>query len=150
MFSQDLGLIDSSGHTHDLFGVNGYGYAIDPVSQIVDMHGEHFEWQRSGDSGSQTSLDSDNLDGRDHLITYVVNGLPDVQGPVWMLFFEDMHKLSNTPKRRTFADFNDLVVEVRPVVSPVPLPPAGWAGLITLAGAAFVRGRKHIWQALTA
>ena len=95
------------------------------------------------------SLNSDNADGRDHLITYVVNGLPGQSGPVWMLFFEDMNKTSTTPKNRTYADFNDLVVEVRPMVSAIPLPPAGWAGLFTLSGA-LVRGRKLISKAMTA
>ena len=88
------------------------------------------------------SLDSANLDLRDHLITYVIEGLPGVDGPVWMLFFEDMNKLVKTPIKRTYSDFNDLAVEVRSIVQPVPLPPAGWAGLFTLSGAALVRGRK--------
>src|SRR5205807_6102169 len=129
---------DTTGHAHDSFGVNGYGYDIDNQRTLVDMHGKQFTWQRSGDSGTQSSLDSDNSDGRDHLIAYVVTGLPDTSGPVWMLFFEDMNRIIGTPKNRTFADYNDLVVEVRSVVSPIPLPPAGWAGLLTLAGGALV------------
>ena len=54
---------------------------------------------------------------------------------------------SNT---RTYADFNDLVLEVRSVVAPVPLPPAGWAGLFTLGCGAILRGRKLISKAMTA
>jgi len=148
--TQDLGIVDSHGNSHSVFDVAGYGYNIAPETKTIDMNGQQFKWQRSGDSGTQTSLDSDNADGRDHLITYIVNGLPGQSGPVWMLFFEDMIKTATTPKHRTFADFNDLVVEVRPVVNPVPLPPAGWAGLVTLSGAALVRGRKLISKAMIA
>jgi hypothetical protein len=147
--SQNLGIVDSHG-THNVFGVTGYGYNIAPESQTIDLNGQTFEWQRSGDSGTDDSLDSHNTDLRDHLITYVVNGLPGQSSPVWMLFFEDMIKTSTTPKNRTFADFNDLVVEVRPVVNPIPLPPASWAGLVTLAGGALVKSRKFIFRAVTA
>jgi len=148
--SQKLNLIDSSGHVHNLLDVQGYGFDIDPASATVDMHGKSFNWLRDGDSGLQSSIDSANSDGRDHLITYIVEGLPGIKGPVWMMFFEDMNKLVNTPKNRTFADYNDLIVEVRSVVSAVPLPPAGWAGLVTIAGGALVRSRKHIWRVVTA
>jgi hypothetical protein len=142
--SQDLSMLDSKGDTHEVFNVNGYGYAIDPASKTVDMHGMNFEWDRSGDSGTDVSLDNSNSDHRDHLITYLISGLPGVKGPVWMLFFEDMFKNSTTKKNATYADYNDLVVEVRPSVNPVPLPPAGWAGLFTLGCFSVVRGRKLI------
>jgi hypothetical protein len=36
------------------------------------------------------------------------------------------------------------------VVHAIPLPPAGWAGLITLSGIAAVRGRKRFVQSVTA
>ena len=148
--SQELGTVDSHGNSQSVLDVQGYGYDITPASKTVDMNGQQFKWTRDGNSGLQTSLDSDNADGRDHLITYVVNGLPGQSGPVWMLFFEDMNKTATTPKNRTYADFNDLVVEVRPMVSAIPLPPAGWAGLFTLAGCALVRSRKLISAARTA
>jgi hypothetical protein len=147
---QDLGDIDSHGKSHNLMDVTGYGYNITPASKTLDMNGQTFEWQRSGNSGTDDSLDGDNPDHRDHMITYILNGLPGQKGPVWMLFFEDMTKTSTTPKNRTFADFNDLVVEVRPVVNPVPLPPASWAGLVTLSGAALVKSRRQILKAVTA
>jgi hypothetical protein len=148
--SQVLGTVDSHGNSQSIMDVQGYGYDITPASKTVDMNGQDFKWTRDGNSGLQTSLNSDNADGRDHLITYVVNNLPGTTGPVWMLFFEDMTKTSATHKHATYADFNDLVVEVRPMVNAVPLPPAGWAGLFTLSGIALVRGRKVFTKALTA
>jgi len=142
---------DVNGSQHNLLDVKGYGFDIDPASTTIDMHGKEFSWTRDGGpSGMQSSLNSMNADGRDHLITYVIEGLPGVKGAVWMMFFEDMDKLANTPKNRTFADYNDLVVEVRSVVSAVPLPPAVWTGLTTLSGAALIRGRKLISKALMA
>ncbi len=147
----ETGLTDSNGDLHVLFtNDSGYGYNIDHDSKTVDMQGQQFKWTLLGNTGIHSSLNSDNADGRDHMITYLVSGLPGQSGPVWMLFFEDMDKTSTTPKNRTYADFNDLVLEVRPMVSAIPLPPAGWAGLFTLSGAALVRGRKLISKAMTA
>jgi len=148
--SQNLNTVDSSNHVNHLLNVKGYGFNIDPASAVVDMDGKEFAWQRKGDSGTQSSLNSANADGGDHLITFVIEGLPGVAGPVWMLFFEDMNKLANTPVKRTYSDYNDLVVEIRSVAHAVPLPPAGWAGLTTLSGMALVRGRKLISKALAA
>lgn len=149
-YGQHIAALDAHGHTHDLFDVNGYGFSINPQSEMLDLHGQQFKWVRSGDSGTETSMDSDNADHRDHLVTYVIDGVPGVSGPVWMLFFEDLDRSVMPSNTRTYADFNDLVLEVRSVVAPVPLPPAGWAGLFTLGCGAIVRGRKLISKAMTA
>jgi hypothetical protein len=148
--AQKLNLIDSSGHVHDLLDVKGYGFDIDPASATIDMHNQQFKFQRTGDSGTQSSVDAENADLRDHLITYVIEGLPGQTMPVWMMFWEDMNRFSNTPLKRTWADYNDLAVEIRSAPHAVPLPPAGWAGLFTLAGCAAVRGRRLLSQAPTA
>ena len=148
--AQRLSLVDSDGQTTKALDVKGYGFNIEPATTTVNMHGDTFTFRRDGDGGPMFSVNSMNLDLRDHVITYVIEGLPGVSGPVWMMFFEDMNKLVNTPKNRTFADYNDLIVEVRSVVSAVPLPPASWAGLFTIAGGALVRSRKHIWRVVTA
>ena len=142
--TQNLSILDSGGNTHEVMNVQGSGYNITPASVVMNMNGGTFKWVRSGNSGTQTSLDSDNADGRDHLITYEIKGLPGVSTPVWMLFFEDLTLTPGLPKGRSSADFNDLVVEVRPEVNAIPLPPAEWAGLLTLSGMLFLRGRKFI------
>ncbi len=126
-YTQSFGLLDSTG-SHNLLNVTGTGFNVTSANVTVDMHGQQFQWQRSGDSGTQSSLAADNLDRRDHMLTYEVQGLPNTTGPVWMLFFEDMNLASNTPIHRTSADFNDLVVEIRPVVGAIPLPPRDGRG----------------------
>src|SRR5438552_2702074 len=99
--SQELGVTNLNGDLHVLFpSVNGYGYDIAPASKTINMDGQQFKWTRMGDSGLQSSLDSENEDARDHLVTYLVSGLPGQSSPVWMLFFEDMMKTARTPKNR--------------------------------------------------
>jgi hypothetical protein len=150
-YSQEFGATNKNGDLKVILpSVTGYGYNITPASHTVDMGGQQFKWSRQGSSGNQSSLDSEDVDGRDHLLTYMIDGVPGTSGPVWMLFFEDLNGSVFPQGARTYADFNDLVLEVRSVASPVPLPPAGWAGLFTLGCGALVRGRKLISKALAA
>lgn len=151
-YSQVLSYVDSNGTAHQMMDVKGYGYNIDPATSTMDLNGDVFSWQRSGNSGTQSSLDRDNIDNRDHLITYSIEGLPGQTAPVWMMFWEDLDKTASLNLNRTWADYNDLAVEVRSasVTHPIPLPPAGWAGLITLSGAALVRGRRLISSSVLA
>jgi hypothetical protein len=143
--SQSFGCVDSGGSTHTLFDVGGYGFDTTGGGTVShDMYGESFKWIRTGDSGTQTSVDTDNADGRDHLATYVISGLEGQTDPIFMLFWEDLDKTLGMSKNRSFADFNDLAVEIRAGggnVNPVPLPPAAWAGLITMGGAALAKKR---------
>jgi len=144
--TQSFGCLDGNGATHMLFDVGGYGFNTTGGGTVShDMYGEQFKWLRTGDTGAQTSLDGDNADGRDHLATYVISGLDGQTDPVFMLFWEDLNKTDGMSKNRSFADFNDLAVEIRARpgggVNPVPLPPAAWAGLVTMGGAALARKR---------
>jgi hypothetical protein len=50
------------------------------------------------------------------------------------MFWEDLNKTDGMSTKRTFADYNDLVVEAR--ATAVPLPAAAWAAL-ALGGGAF-------------
>lgn len=89
--------------------------------------GANFVWGRADNAGGANTWFSDELtsaarDGRDHLVTYQVTGLP-TNATVWLLFWED-----NIYPNGDF-DFNDLVVEVRAV----PVPGAALLGVIGLA-----------------
>ena len=127
--------------------VTGSGYNVSG-SANCDMDGKTFEFTRSGDSGTQCSLDSMNSDNRDHMVTYEVDGLAGQTGPVWVMFWEDLNKTPDLSKNRTYMDYNDLAVEIRSTVTPIPLPPAASAGLITLGGMLLIRGRKTILSAI--
>src|SRR5438552_2966235 len=66
---------------------------------------------------------------------YAIHGLsnPDT----YLLFFEDMDLTANTWKNRSYADYNDLVVQVnRSSATPLaaPLPPAVLTGGLLMAG----------------
>jgi hypothetical protein len=145
--TQSFGCVDHDGSTHNLFDVTGYGFDVNGDANVIhDMHGETFKFIRSGDSGTQTSLDSDNADGRDHLATYVLAGLPNQDEPVFMLFWEDLDKTDGMSKHRSFADFNDMAIELRAMPSPqtIPLPPAAATGLLALGGALLAKSRKLV------
>jgi hypothetical protein len=142
--TQQLGCIDGSGY-HSLFDVTGYGY--DATGETThNMNGATFDFARSGNSGTQSSLKSMNSDGRDHLVTFEIEGLAGQTCPVWVMFWEDLDLTSNLPLKRSWADYNDLVVEISKSDSAaaVPLPPATWGGFVTMAGICIVRSRKKI------
>lgn len=143
--SQNLGLRDSNGLFHSLFDVTGFGMSISSLSRtfsssLVGM-GDEFCFIRQGDSGMQCSIDEENSDGRDHMVSYAIEGLAGVDGPVWMTFWEDLNRTPTLSMRRSWADYNDLAIELR-AVNAIPLPPGAWAGLITLCGASLPRFRR--------
>lgn len=133
--SQSIGVLGKSGDLHKLLKVDGYGFDVSGGSATLNLGNETFKWARWGDSGYQTSLKTDNLDLRDHLATYVVEGLPGQQTPTFVLFWEDLNRTATMPMKRSWADYNDLVLEVKSIAAnAIPLPAPAIAGLITLAG----------------
>lgn len=115
----------------NLFDAAGDGYAVSGQALNVELTDEAFRWARSGRDGMVSSLEADNPDAADYMVTYRMEGLERLE-PIYLLFFED-----------TFADFDfqDLVVEVAAVPSPAALGPGlallGVLGLIRRRG-----GRK--------
>jgi len=131
--TQRLGVESVKGASRDLFNVKGYGFDISNAHTSLDIS-DSFKWSRWGDSGVQTSIDTDNADGRDHMVTYVIEGLDGQTKPTFMMFWEDLNRSAATPKKRSWADYNDLVLEVRSDVQAIPLPAPAIAGLIMLGG----------------
>jgi len=129
--TQNLSISDGV-NTTALFGATGYGYDV-TGSASYNATGKNVHFIRSGDSGTQSSIVADNLDGRDHMITYEVLGL-NTNAKVWVMFWEDLDRSPSLAKNRTHSDYNDLVVEMRAV--PVPLPAAVWAGGALVASTA--------------
>jgi hypothetical protein len=87
-----------------------------------------------GDGTTFTSDPADNVDGRDHLVTYALSGAASG----YVLFFEDANGL----RPNADFDYNDVVLSS---VASVPLPGAFAAGLVCLGGmgAARVVRRKR-------
>ncbi len=146
-YSQQFGFITGTSHSEktymNLFNVQGSGFNVSGGKENwVTPH--LWRWARSGTNGPQSSLDVDNADGRDHMISYQITGLTGLQPneKVWVLFFEDMNKCQGSD-----FDYNDLVVEIRALpqqspTAPVPVPGAIILGMIGLGlVAAWVKGR---------
>jgi hypothetical protein len=112
-FSQSFGYFNGPGPGGpyvNLFNVGGTGFGV-TGSSTIDLSGMTWRWARNGDNGPQSSLDADNVDLCNHLLTYQITGLPTNE-TVWLLFWED-----ETAGGADF-DYNDLVVEVRAIPAP--------------------------------
>ncbi|MFW6059470.1 MAG: DUF4114 domain-containing protein [Phycisphaeraceae bacterium] len=120
----------------ELFDASGTEYSVSGSASNVDLGDGDIRWARKGSNGIASSRNTDNLDDKDHLITYSITGLPDVSEPVYLLLFEDL--FGNTGADN---DYNDLVVEISSVAH-APTPAAAGAGLMLLGVAGFARRRR--------
>ncbi len=122
---------------HVLFNVTGKGYNVSGSVGHVDLP---FLTQliRGGQGETMSSLNSANQDGKDHMVTYLLEPKKNAKNLTFVVFFED-----KTTKQHSDFDFNDLAVEIKvgcPAV--VPLPAAAWSGLATLAGGLAMTGYR--------
>ena len=114
----------SGGSFTPLFTVSGSGYAVSgsgsfsPGSQI-------FRFGAENPYGLLSTLPSDNVDGKDHVVTYEVDGLGD-SFKTWLLFFDDY---GNNGQDADF-DYQDLVIQVKTVPYTSTLPEPGSMMLI--------------------
>lgn len=132
-FSQEFGYDAGSGYTN-LFNVavtGPTGFDVSGSGSVQFAQGAPWTWARGGTGNTYYSGDALNPDGLDHMVTYQVSGLTTTD-TVWLLFWEDLPGVLGQKSDR---DFNDLVVEIRAQVVPLPgmivLTLAG-GGLITL------------------
>jgi hypothetical protein len=135
-YTQTLGFMGHGGNTvNNLFSSTGFGLSgTGSISNVVI--GEEFCFTRDGDSGLNMSEDDENSDGRDHMVTFKIDGLGN--DPTYLLFFEDMNLSGGTWGNRSYADYNDLVVQLNRVTptnpAAAPLPPAAVTGGLLLVG----------------
>ncbi len=125
---------DSSAPYINLFNVTGNGYGVGGGTVDLDIGAiaHSWRWARAGDGSKFSSRASDNPDGKDHMVTYLVEGLGNGYGATWLLFWEDLRANQSSDW-----DYNDLVVEVN--VNMVPTP---GAAALAMAGLACVLVRR--------
>jgi hypothetical protein len=116
---------DSGAGPVTLFSVSGDGYAVSG-SGSVNLTGDTYQWLRTGvEEGPWSSVESQNTDLMDHMITFQITGL-NTGWATWLLCWED-----KTIQTDADWDYNDMVIEVRAV----PIPGALLLGLIGLSAA---------------
>ena len=108
----------SGGSFSQLFAISGTGYAV-TGSGSFSLGNEDFRFAAQNEFGILSSLPSDNKDGKDHMVTYEVDGLGD-SFKTWLLFFDDFGINGNYSD----FDYQDLVIQVKtvPYSSSVPEP----------------------------
>lgn len=121
-FSQEFGYDDGGGYVKlfDVAVTGPTGYDVDGDASHHFADGVPWDWARSGQGGTYYSSNARNGDGLDHMITYQITGAS--RNPfetVWLLLWEDLRgPLGGSG--HSDRDFNDLAVEVRATVVPVP------------------------------
>lgn len=124
-FPQQFGYALSGKHVK-LFDVAGSGFSVSGEAKVRFGVGSQWAWSRANDFGGeavgdQFSVESMNVDGLDHMVTYQITGIPDVPDEIttWLILWEDLNGelgATSDPNNQGIPsdrDFNDLVVEVR-------------------------------------
>jgi len=109
----------SGGTFVPLFSITGSGYAVTGSGSFSPGSGS-FRFEASNHFGPLSSLPSDNNDGKDHIVTYEIDGLGGGD-KTWLLFFSDY---GNTGTDGNF-DFQNLAVQLQTVPASSSTPEPG-------------------------
>ena len=114
----------SSGGTFtSLFGVTGGTFSVSGTGSFSPSG--TFRLAAENTYGVLSSSPSDNADGKDHMITYQINGLPDGSGAdTWLVAFTDYGNAGTGSSEDAYYDFQNLVVQLQtnPASSSTPEP----------------------------
>jgi hypothetical protein len=149
-FGYFLGLDDDT--YHKLFDQTGLIYDVDGESSLAEVSGQTIRWGRGGEDRVVSSRMSDNEDGKDHMVTYLITGVnqpvmvdgQQVRGTPnndlirWLVFFEDKFQ----GEFKFDFDFNDLVVEITALPKDV-IPEPGSMALLGIGAMAFLRRTRR-------
>jgi hypothetical protein len=125
----------SGGSFTPLFNVTGSGYAVTGSGSFTPS--SQFRIAAQNPFGLLSSLPSDNTDGKDHIVTYEVDGLND-SARTWLVFFDDYGNNGHDPD----FDYQDLVIQLKTVpASPSSVPEPG---SMMLVGGAIIALCKRV------
>ncbi len=98
----------SGGTFTKLFDVSGFNASASGGVGPTTINGTYRLARTGGNDITLTSNPADNVDKRDHMVTYVIKGLPGqaANQTTYMIFWED------SPGQVNLFDFNDLIVEL--------------------------------------
>jgi hypothetical protein len=150
VFEQNFGYFEGEdGMTyHKLFDQSGLIYNVSGEANLAEVSGKLIRWARGGEDRVVSSRPSDNEDGMDHMVTYLITGLDEpmvidgqqVRGQQnslirWLVFFEDKFQ----GEEKFDFDFNDLVVEI----TALPVIPEPSTLALAALGSVFGLRRRH-------
>lgn len=127
-FGYKLG--DSGGSFVELINATGEDYAVTGSANLTSVSAQTLRWVRAGDGFAFSSKPTENTDGKDHMVTYQIQGLTDGK-KTFFLFFEDLA----TGEPTADFDYQDLVIKLTAIPEPeanVPEPTS--LGLLALGG----------------
>lgn len=122
VYQQKFGYYEGTTDTtyHNLFDVSGYAYDVNGAADLSALGGTTLRWARGGENRVFSSDPANNLDGKDHLLTYRVEGLNNNK-LTWLLLWEDKFPW----EQNADFDYEDLVVQITATLAteaPVPEP----------------------------
>ena len=120
-----------------LFSMTGSGYGVTGSGSFTPS--SQFRLAAQNPFGLLSSTPSDNSDGKDHIVTYEVDGLND-SARTWLVFFDDY---GNNGHDGDF-DYQDLVIQLKTVPASLPSTSVPEPGSMMLVGGAMIALLKRV------